>query len=175
MKNRVKPPSVWITQILILLLLLPFLYGFISPVFRCLINFPGGCLSGMLLLRWVIVLCGTITISFFTLRGLQKGKRYGQWLGITLLIVVTAILFNSPSSRAAYSYILSAGKVRQELPPEYYNYSNNLEMIVGASFTVLTHLGLITLVLRLAFAKAARHYFSGHKAVVSESVNNSAV
>jgi hypothetical protein len=111
MENKIKrPPSVWIAEILILLFLLPFLNGVSSPILRCLISGPSGCASGLVLLRSVLALVGTITISFLTLWGLHKGKKYGRWLAITLLILATAGLINSPPSRMAYSYIFSAGK-----------------------------------------------------------------
>jgi hypothetical protein len=48
-------------------------------------------------------------------------------------------------------------------------------MLSGTIFTVLIHFGLITLILRLAFAKPARHYFQGHEAAASDSANNSTV
>ncbi|HKX30697.1 MAG TPA: hypothetical protein VJ302_23610 [Blastocatellia bacterium] len=176
MKNRVKrPPSVWITLILILLCMLPFLKGLVSSVLRCLIGGPEGCVTGIMILRWILVLGVTITLPLFAIWGLYQGKRYGQWLGIALLIVVTAVMIANPTSKMAYSYILSAGKVRQALPPEYYNFSNDAQRLSGAITTVSMQAGLIILILRLAFAKAARRYFQGEGPAASEPMNNSTV
>jgi hypothetical protein len=47
-------------------------------------------------------------------------------------------------------------------------------MIAGAGTTILVHIGLITLILRLAIAKKVLQYFKGNEMAGSNSVNDSA-
>ena len=162
--DRIKrPPSVWITQTIILLFLILFLFGGISPIVRCLFNDNSKCPSLGILLRSIFVFGGISTISFFTFWGLLRRKRYGKWLGVMSLALLLGLLLISELSRVIYTYILSGGHVKKAMPAGYYDFSNDAELIGGATFNVLLHLSLLFLIFRLAFARSAERFFQNSK------------
>lgn len=159
--DRIKrPPSVWITQAITVLFLIPFLFGGISPIVRCLFSGASKCPSLGILLRAIFVFGGISTISFFTFWGLLRRKRYGKWLGVMSLALLLVLLLMSDQSRVIYNYILSGAHVKKTMPAGYHDFSNDAQLIGAATFTVLLHLSLLFLIFRLAFAKPAKRFFN---------------
>ncbi len=158
--DRIKrPPSVWITQAITLLFLIPFLFGGISPIVRCLFSGASKCPSLGILLRAIFFSGGISTISFFTFWGLLRRKRYGKWLGVMSLALLLGLLLISEQSRVIYGYILSGGHVKRAMPAGYYDFSNDAQLIGAATFNVLLHLSLLLLIFRLAFARSVKGFF----------------
>jgi len=158
--DRIKrPPSVWITQAITLLFLIPFLFGGISSIVRCLFSGASKCPSLGILLRAIVVSGGISTILFFTFWGLLRRERYGKWLGMMSLTLLLGLLLISEQSRVIYGYILSGGHVKRAMPAGYYDFSNDAELIGAATFNVLLHLSLLFLIFRLAFAKSVKRFF----------------
>jgi len=158
--DRIKrPPSVWITQAIVLLFLIPFFFGGISPIVRCLFSGASNCPSLEILLRAILVSGGISTIVFFTFWGLLRRKRYGKWLGVMSLTLLLGLLLKSEQSRVIYGYILSGGRVKKAMPAGYYDFSNDAELIGAATFTVLLHLSLTLLIFRLAVARSVKRFF----------------
>lgn len=103
-----RPPSVWITQVLFLLSLLGFGVTVLGALLSC---FSGGSSTrcpasvtptDVLTSLLVIVLAG------LTFWGLQRRRRYGQWLGAVLLIAAMVVgVFESPLPRALQVMLLS--------------------------------------------------------------------
>jgi len=154
-----RPPSVWITQAIILLFLILFLFGGISSIVRCLLSGASKCLSLEILLRAIVVSGGISTILFFTFWGLLRRKRYGKWLGVTSLALLLGLLLIGEQSRMIYGYILSGGQVKRAMPAGYYDFSNDAQLVGAATFNVLLHLSLLVLIFRLAFARSAKRFF----------------
>lgn len=158
--GRIKrPPSVWITQAITLLFLIPFLFGGVSPLVRCLFSGASKCPSLEILLRAIVVSGGVSAILFFTFWGLLRRKRYGRWLGVMSLALLLGLLLVGEQSRVIYGYILSGGHVERAMPAEYYDFSNDAQLIGAATFTVLLHLSLLLLIFRLAFARSVKRFF----------------
>ncbi|MGH9752661.1 MAG: DUF2127 domain-containing protein [Blastocatellia bacterium] len=169
--DRIKrPPSVWITQIIIPLFLIPFLFSGLSPIVRCLLSSDSKCLSLETLLRAIFVFGGISTISFFTFWGLLRRKRYGKWLGVLSLALLLCLLLMGEQSRVIYNYILSGGHVKRAMPTGYHDFSNDAQLIGAATFTVLLHLSLLFLIFRLAFAKPAKRFFHNGELLRSQVV-----
>ncbi len=160
-----RPPSVWITIIVILLFLVPFLVGGVSPIARCLLSGASRCPSLEILLRAVVVFGGIVTITSFTFWGLLRRKSYGKWLGVMLLAMLLGLMIMSEQSRIIYGYILSGGQRRNAMPAGYYEFSNVFQLLGAAAFTVLLHLSFLFLIFRLAFGRSARRYFQSGKLV----------
>jgi hypothetical protein len=158
--DRIKrPPSVWITQAIILLFLIPFLFRGISPIARCLFSGASKCPSPGILLREIFVSGGISTILFFTFWGLLRRKSYGKWLGVMLLALWLGLLLIGEQSRVIYGYILSGGHVKRAMPAGYYDFSNDAQLIGAATFAVLLHVSLLFLIFRLAFARQVKRFF----------------
>jgi hypothetical protein len=158
--DRIKrPPSVWITQAITLLFLIPFLFGGISSVVRCLFIGSSKCLSLEILLRVIVVSGGISTILFFAFWGLLRRKRYGKWLGVMSLALLLGLFLIGEQSRVIYGYILSGGQVKRAMPAGYYDFTNDAQLIGAATFQVLLHLSLVFLIFRLAFARSAQRFF----------------
>jgi hypothetical protein len=159
--DRIKrPPSVWITQAIIPICLIPFLFGGLSPVVRCLLSGASKCPSLEILLKEILVFGGISTIPLFAFWGLLQRKRYGKWLGVMSLALLLSLLLMGEQSRVIYNYILSGGQVKRAIHAEYHDFSNDAQLIGAATFTVSLHLSLLFLIFRLAFAKPAKRFFN---------------
>ncbi len=162
--DRIKrPPSVRTTQAILLLFLIPFLFGVLSPLARCLLSSGSKCPSMGILIRVILIFGGVLTISFFTFWGLQRRKGYGKWLGVISLALLLGVLLMGESSRVIYGYILSGGAARRTMPAGYYEHSTDTQWIAGATFTVALHLSLLFLIFRLAFGGSAKRFFQSRK------------
>jgi hypothetical protein len=167
MENKTRrPASIWITEVIIIMVTLAWLSPSIFYLIRCWRTFS--LLTRPILMLFLYIAIIT-SITTFTLWGLHKRKVYGRWLGVGLLILLLGLMLRSPSSRMAYTYIFSLGSKREALPPSYYEYSNQSQLMGGITATLLFDAGLLLLILRLAFAKPAKRYFErGNKVVPQE-------
>ena len=75
------------------------------------------------------------------------------------LALLLGLLLMSEQSRVIYGYILSGGRVKKAMPAEYYDFSNDAQLIGAATFTMLLHLSLLLLIFRLAFARSVKRFF----------------
>lgn len=129
-----RPPSVWITQAITVLFLIPFLFGGISPFVRCLLNGASKCPSLEILLKAIFVFGCISAISFFTFWGLLRRKRYGKWLGVMSLALLFGRLLTGEQLRVSYTYILSGGQVKRALPAGYHDFTNDAQLIGATTF-----------------------------------------
>ena len=85
METKVKrPPSVWITQILLVIFALIFLL----PLILLVSGFPLWLiLIGLLIDLAIVALC---LAAFW---GLAKRQMYGRWLGVSLLVLEGCLMF----------------------------------------------------------------------------------
>src|SRR5262245_7951381 len=173
--DRIKrPPSVLITQAILLLFLILSFYGGLSLIVRCLPSSTSKCPPTEILLRAIFVFGGISTILFFAFLGLQRRKRYGKWLGVISLALLLGLLLRGEQSRVIYGYIFSGGNVRRAMPEGYYEFSNDTQLISAATFTVLQHLSLLFLIFRLAFAMPAKRFFQSGELLESQQEHDKA-
>ena len=146
MDSKIKrPPSVWLTQMLLLIFALLWL-GIIA---LNLARLPGRIGGGASILRMVI---GFSTIFCFILLllisfwGLVKRKLYGRWLGLASLIFIWGLI--------VYSQLFPTTG-----PSKRYEYDNAAQL-AGAFLSIsLIHALFLILILRLAFSKKVNQFF----------------
>jgi len=93
-------------------------------------------------------------------------------MSVALLL---GMLLMGEQSRVIYGYILSGGHVKRAMPAEYYDFSNDAQLIGAATFTVLLHLSLLFLIFRLAFARSAKRFFHNSELPVPQKNTNNAL
>jgi hypothetical protein len=109
MKRSVaRPPSVWISQVLFLLSLIGFGVAFLGALLSCISGGPSPRCPASVTPTDVLTSLLVIVLAGLTFWGLQKGRRYGQWLGAILLIAAVVVgLSDSPLPRALNVVLLS--------------------------------------------------------------------
>jgi hypothetical protein len=98
MKRSVgRPPSVWITQVLFLLSLLGFGVAFLGALLSCFSAGSSPRCPASVTPTDVLSSLLAIVLAGLTFRGLQRRRRYGQWLAASLLIAAMVVgVFESP-------------------------------------------------------------------------------
>jgi hypothetical protein len=139
-----RPPTVWLTQSLLIIFALSFLFVFLlnlsqfgqaSSVLRALVGYS-------IILGFIILL----VIAFW---GLVKRANYGRWLGVLSLFLIWGLQILMRVSRPSGPY-------------EYYEYDNNAQRAGGILVTVLLHGLILILILRLSFSKKIGEFFESH-------------
>lgn len=143
MEERVRRPiSVWIAQIVLLIFAVMFIV--ILVVSLAAPANAGIPIAGMLIAIAINLFLSSLCLASFV--GMARRKRYGRWIGVTVLslFLISVILGSLQRPAGPYSY---------------YEYSNATQRIAGiATEIVLTGLFLL-LILRLAFAKRVTAFF----------------
>jgi len=101
-----RPPSVWITQVLLIIALINLAIALPIRLFQCSITKPPfNCLS-IFTINALLFDFLTLAIIFLTFWGLQKRKRYGKWLAVSLLVGGMVVgIFESNSFQLIYHSI----------------------------------------------------------------------
>lgn len=153
-----KPTSIWLTQILFGLVLVP--VGLIFPVALAVciaIGFTGQCLAFPSLVT-VMVMAGFCSLSGLAAWGLQTRRRFSRWLAIALLTAITVILFSqSPLLQTAYQVVFqpSLPAPTDAQPPLY---TSKGELFVRAALQAVFYALPEFLALRLAIAPEVRQF-----------------
>ena len=85
-----------------------------------------------------------ILVSFW---GMARRKNYGRWLGVVCLLFL-------------WSFIILGQLFRPSGPYQYYEYSNDAQLIGGVIAAVCFNGLFLLLILRLAFARNVREFFA---------------
>lgn len=146
MNTRIKrPPTVWLTQIFLILLALIFLLHFLSSLLSLLIN-PGEEFSISHIVISYLITPGMALLVLIAFYGLVKRKVYGKWLSLLLVVI-------------AWSLVI----LKELLGPlgryGYYEHLNSAELGGAIIFQVLLHVFFLTMILRLSFAKKVSAFF----------------
>lgn len=167
-----RPASVWITQILLLLTVLPGLRAVINSFQRCPIFASEACPVGLNQRLFDLIFAVVyLTLIVVGLWGLQRRKKYGRWLGILFWAVFIAVLLSSDSSRMVYHFILHGSDDLPNLYPRaYYKdfpmnrfYPTHSGLVTDAFTTVFANLLFVALAIHFSFAKTVRQFFGKHE------------
>ena len=142
MKSRIKrPPSVWLTQTLLLFCALLWLYS--SAAVAAIHEID----SFTLALRIVLLVLGVVLLILIPFWGLAKRKMYGRWLSVSSLGLL-------------WVYVLD-GQLRELAgAPKPYHPREPGALVVLVILHLLINLFIVVLTLRLAFAKRVSEFFS---------------
>lgn len=139
MENKIKrPPSVWITQILLLIFALIFLLPLVLLVF-------GGPL--LVILIGLVIDLGIVALCLVAFWGLVKRRIYGRWLSVVLL--------------SLFLLVQTLGQIfRPSGPLRYYEYTNSVQATTAVVLQILFMMLFFFLIYRLAFGSAANAFFA---------------
>lgn len=112
-----RPPSVWITQILLLVSLITWAIALLISIFRCVSTAQlFSCISRVTIYEFLNGFL-MIVATGLAIWGLQKRQRYGKWLAVSLLIGAMIVgIIDSPLPRAIQVIYLSTIPTRVPLP-----------------------------------------------------------
>jgi hypothetical protein len=129
MSNIKRPPTVWITQILLAILA----------------RFE----SSTLFLGLLVLALATIPLALFTTSfwGMLRARAYGRWLGVLSLALVWAMIIYLQISR------------RPSHAVRYYDYDYPTQGPGIVVALILLHATFFVLVARLAFARKVAEFF----------------
>jgi hypothetical protein len=145
MNNLKRPPTVWLTQSLLVLFALLFLSVFLLNLVN-LLRSPAGNFSIIATIIGYSIMIGMVLLLVSAFFGLAKRRMYGKWLGLLSLILIWALLlfiqWRAPSG-----------------PYKRFEYDNPTQVASAAIFQLLLHGLFLTLILRLSFAKKVKEFF----------------
>ncbi len=145
MNNIKRPPTVWLTQLLLTLFALLFLSIFLSNLVNLLRNL-GGKYSIINTVIGYSLMVGMVVLLVSAFWGLAKRKMYGKWLGLLSLILIWTLLvflqLRPPSG-----------------PYKRLEYDNSAQLAGGIIFQVSLHALILVLILRLSFSKQVGKFF----------------
>lgn len=148
--DRKRPPTVWLTQSIIIIFALLILSVFLVNLVMVL-SHPGQGFSVVRTILVSLIMVGFVILLMVAFYGLVKRATYGRWLGVLSLILIWGLLILIQVSRPPGPY-------------QYYEYDNTAQL-TGAIFArVLLHGLILTLILRLSFSKKIARFFSTHVA-----------
>ncbi|MEE3717064.1 hypothetical protein V2H45_09935 [Tumidithrix elongata RA019] len=166
-----RPPSVWITQVLLVLCLISLAIALPIALFQCSSADPPFNCSSPLAIHALLTGFFTFVMLFLTFWGLQKRKRYGKWLAVSFLIggMVTAIP-KSPSLQLIYRSIVQWRPLptppyecwqKEPLSISSYScgYSSYPELVIRIISEILPALLLGFLAFQLLYSPAAKLFF----------------
>ena len=140
-----RPPSVWLTQILLVV----FAVLWLGILMLNLVRLPGRFSDIDSIFRVAIVSSVILAFVLFLLIafwGLARRKRSGKWLGLVALSLIWLLII--------YTQLFpSTG------PYKRYEYDNTAQ-VVGAFVTLsFVHVGFLVLILRLGLSKKVNQFF----------------
>ena len=141
-----RPPSIWITQILIGILVLIFCSNVLRNLRLNLTQSTPRQLLGRM------ILLSLISFLLFAFWGLVKKRQWGKWLGICSLLLIWAMM--------TYGQLFPHN--------QRYEYNNDAQRVGAASGMIMMQMGMLTLMLRLAFSKKVNRFFQNQ----SDEVNS---
>ncbi len=146
MNTRIKrPPTVWLTQIFLILLALIFLLKFLNSLLGLLINPPERFYMVPSVIDYLIT-PGTVLLLLIAFYGLVKRKVYGKRLSLLLLLLI-------------WSVVILIDLLRPIGQNKYYEHKDSVELGAEVLFHVLVHVFFLTIILRLSFAKKVSEFF----------------
>jgi hypothetical protein len=167
-----RPPSIWITQALLLLSIVTLLLSLLLGLFQCVsANQTLSCSSSLLITQFVFAIVALLLL-LLAFWGLQKGEMYGKWLAV---IYLTNIVVVSIAKGDFFQIIYRSVSRWQPLPMPPYTcwekkimfdnfsrscgYSNYSEMIIMiiSDFIAVSLIGF--LITRLLYSNAAKQFF----------------
>lgn len=140
-----RPPSVWLTQILLVVFAVLWLGILILNLVRLLGRFSDidSIFRVAIVSTVILVFVLFLLIAFW---GLARRKRFGKWLGLVALILIWIVI--------VYSQVFPSGG-----PYKRYEYDNTAQL-AGAFVTLsFVHIGLLVLILRLGLSKKVNQFF----------------
>ncbi len=145
-RNHMKrPPTIWLTQSLLILFALLLLSAFLLNLAVLLTHLADGFSVVRTLIVYALML-GIVVVLGVAFWGLAKRKMYGRWLGLLSLILLWSLLILIKLRGASGPY-------------KSYEYDNPAQLAGAIIVQVLVHGLLLTLILRLAFSKSVRAFF----------------
>lgn len=165
-----RPLSVWITQAILVFGGTQMALSLLLAVGVCAVSEFQACLSPS---RLTVFMAAVIVLSIIwvTFRGLQRRRRYGQWLAVGFLLVAMVGLFrDSPYFQLVYRSV-SQGIPLPSPPYEcwqdelggvtqtFCGYSSYSDLILRGGLDLLPNSLVGLLALRLARGRSARQFF----------------
>jgi apolipoprotein N-acyltransferase len=153
MNTKIKrPPAVWLTQSLLIIFAMLWLFVFVFQLVRMLRN---GLSEGVSIVRPLIgfpIILGFACLLLLAFWGMAKRKTYGRWLSVLSLILLWGLIL--------YIRIYpSTG------PWKRYEFNSPAERAGGVVGQILISAVFLILILRLAFAKRVDEFFRDRKEV----------
>ena len=140
-----RPPSVWLTQTLLIIFALLWL----GILVLNLVTLPGSVPEVESILRVVIgfsIILLFVSLFLVAFWGLARRKKYGKWLGLVSLIFIWGLI--------VYTQLFpSTG------PYKRYEYDNAAQLAGAFLALSLIHALFLFLILRLAFSKKVNQFF----------------
>src|SRR5690242_15913156 len=136
MNERTKRPvTVWLTQVLLVLFGLIFLFIFVNGIIHSQKAFATPT-SSLRFLAVALFLFSFIVIQITAFYGLVKREAYGRWLAVVSLVLIWAIILISQIRRPPG-------------PLKYYEYNGSAEIVGAVIAQLLIHALFLFLILRL--------------------------
>jgi hypothetical protein len=140
-----RPPTIWLTQALVIIFGLLILSAFLIN-FVVLLTHLGEEFSIVRTLLVYAVMLGVVLLLAITFWGLAKRKNYGRWLSVLFLLLFWGLLLLLKLRRPSGPY-------------QYYEYDNPAQLAGAVIVQVLLHGLILLLILRLSFSKSVREFF----------------
>jgi hypothetical protein len=146
MNNRIKrPPTVWITQALLLVFALLLLWVFLFNL-AVLLSHLGEAVSLVRAAIGYSAMLGIWLLFAIAFWGLAKRKPFGRWLGLLSIMLL-------------WGFIILGQLRRPSGPYSYYGYNNTAQLVGATIVQILLDVAFLSLILRLAFAKRVGKFF----------------
>jgi hypothetical protein len=140
-----RPPSIWLTQALVIVFGLLILFAFLIN-FVVLLTHLGEEFSIVRTLLVYAVMLGVVLVVAIASWGLAKRKNYGRWLSVFLLLLFLGLLLLIKLRRPSDPY-------------QYYEYDNPAQLAGAVIVQVVLHGLILLLILRLSFSKSVSEFF----------------
>jgi hypothetical protein len=141
-----RPPSIWLTQSLLLLFALVFLSVLLINL-AVLLSHPDERFSLIAAVLTYSITLGIVVLFAFAVWGLARKAAYGRWLGLISLVFLWGLIIFMKVNRPSGPY-------------KYYEYDNTAQLVGAVIFQVLLHASFLVLILRLAFSKKIRAFLA---------------
>jgi hypothetical protein len=139
-----RPASVWLTQVLLMIFALVFIFSLLLNLALVLKRVEEVSVLSLLLL--CVVNLGLVVLFLTSFWGLTRRKIYGRWLGVASLALI-------------WSLMLLGQALRPSGPVPYYEYSNTTQVVGGVIAAIAIYGLFLFLIFRLAFAKSVTEFF----------------
>ena len=141
-----RPPTIWLTQSLLLLFALMFLAVLLVNL-AFLLGHPDERFSLIGTVVTYSVTLGLVVLFAFALWGLARRAAYGRWLGLISLVLLWGLIIFMKVNRPSGPY-------------KYYEYENTAQLVGAVIGQVLLHGLFLVLIVRLAFSKKVRAFLA---------------
>ncbi len=144
-EKKKRPPTVWLTQVLIALLGLSFSSGLFRGVYSAITGLDNTGFNTHRLVGLTLGI-GFLTILGGALWGLTKKIMWGKWLGVFSLTLMWGLVL--------YGQLFpSSGSIQR------YEYNNTAQLAGANAFMITINFLFGFLILRLALAKKVNSFF----------------